>query len=180
MWFYNWSCLIKSFFFFFFFFFEGPWDKISTAKHSTILGSRMSFRLFTYKKPVNWARKMSAWYTVHEYVYSGIVYQYKQHRKCLRYNKSPYSKDWCNITQHVIKWSNWKKQYRFGNNHHQDNEHFVVGCCPIDQSYNHRWHKPNSACGCAKSFSQGSLPLPPTSPPPHKPCYWFIRLIWLK
>ena len=41
------------FFFFFFFFSEGPWDKNSTAKHSTILGSRMSFRLFTYKKPVN-------------------------------------------------------------------------------------------------------------------------------
>ena len=41
------------FVFFLFFFFEGPWDKNSTAKHSTILGSRMSFRLFTYKKPVN-------------------------------------------------------------------------------------------------------------------------------
>ena len=41
------------FYFYYFFFFEGPWDKTSTAKHSTILGSRMLFRLFTYKKPVN-------------------------------------------------------------------------------------------------------------------------------
>ena len=49
---------------------------------------------FVYIQKVGkWTREMSAWYTVHEYVYSGIVYQCQHHRICLRYNQSPYNKD---------------------------------------------------------------------------------------
>ena len=47
----------------------------------------------SYKRSVNGAREMSAWYTVHEYVYSDIVYQCQHHRICLRYSQSPYNKD---------------------------------------------------------------------------------------